>query len=399
VGKETEVHRLTDILVEEVSLVDRAANKRKFLVVKRDDAAEKAVWSTAFVNNLPDSAFLYVEPGGKTDAEGLTVPRSLRHFPVRGPDGKVDLPHLRNAIARIPQAMFLSSEQKDRLQAEARRMLSAQKELTKMSTELLPDGNGGFTTVEEEVVPAAKAEHTPAEMTGFQLPPGAKAILSPLMRRACDQCTALADAIDGSTEVELPEEGPVPLVPVEFWTALTGVIDIFRQIDSLFPTKPQMPEDAPEEMAGDEAEAAQAATEAEPVEARCGSEDHMAKTDVAKAGAKMSKDRYARFEQALATLGAILTELKPMQQAQQAAPMAKNLEGTVARMADMVSNLTGIVQTQGNELATLRKARGVGNALAPEASPRYDEEHVSWPLDMNSPVTRDGVNKTESFFD
>jgi membrane protein involved in colicin uptake len=31
-----QVHRLRDILVEEVSLVDRAANKRKFLVVKRD---------------------------------------------------------------------------------------------------------------------------------------------------------------------------------------------------------------------------------------------------------------------------------------------------------------------------------------------------------------------------
>ena len=29
------VHRLRDILVEEVSLVDRAANKRRFLVVKR----------------------------------------------------------------------------------------------------------------------------------------------------------------------------------------------------------------------------------------------------------------------------------------------------------------------------------------------------------------------------
>ena len=29
------MHRLRDILVEEVSLVDRAANKRRFLVVKR----------------------------------------------------------------------------------------------------------------------------------------------------------------------------------------------------------------------------------------------------------------------------------------------------------------------------------------------------------------------------
>lgn len=31
---ESGVHRLRDIVVEEVSLVDRAANKRRFLVVK-----------------------------------------------------------------------------------------------------------------------------------------------------------------------------------------------------------------------------------------------------------------------------------------------------------------------------------------------------------------------------
>lgn len=278
-------------------------------------------------------------------------------------------------------------------------MLSAQKELTKMNTELLPDGNGGFTTASNDaVVHAEKAEDMPAEMAGFQLPPGAKAILGPLMQRACDQCSALSSAIEASTEVELPEDGPVPLVPVEFWTALSGVVDVFRQIDTLFPTKPQMPEEAPEETAGMEAEAAQAATEAEPVEARCGSE-HMNKKDVAKAGAKMSKDRFARFEQALATLGSILAELKPAQMAaSEPAPMAK-ADDTVARMAAMVSSLTGVVQAQGQELATLRKARSVGNALSPEAAPRHDEEHVSWPLDMNSPVTRDGVNKTESFFD
>lgn len=69
-----------------------------------EEEALKAVWSTAFVNDLPDSAFLYVESGGKKDADGKTEPRSLRHFPYKGDDGKVDLPHLRNAIARIPQS-------------------------------------------------------------------------------------------------------------------------------------------------------------------------------------------------------------------------------------------------------------------------------------------------------
>lgn len=72
---------------------------------------EFAVWDTAFINDLPDSAFLFIEDGGEKDADGRTVPRGLRHFPVRDTAGAVDLPHLRNALARIPQSA-LSPEQK-----------------------------------------------------------------------------------------------------------------------------------------------------------------------------------------------------------------------------------------------------------------------------------------------
>src|SRR5512143_3222255 len=35
--------------------------------------------ATAEVNDLPDSAFLYVESSGEKDDGGKTVPRSLRH--------------------------------------------------------------------------------------------------------------------------------------------------------------------------------------------------------------------------------------------------------------------------------------------------------------------------------
>jgi HK97 family phage prohead protease len=63
-------------------------------------AAAKAAMSSAAVNDLPDSAFAYIEPGGKKDAEGKTTPRSLRHFPVH------DEAHARNALARAPQSPF-----------------------------------------------------------------------------------------------------------------------------------------------------------------------------------------------------------------------------------------------------------------------------------------------------
>jgi len=93
---------------------------------------EKAVWSNAHMNDLPDSAFLYIESGGKKDESGKTVPRSLRHFPYRGMDGKIDLAHVRNAIARIPQSKCgLSEQQKVALQNRARKLLEGKKEMEK----------------------------------------------------------------------------------------------------------------------------------------------------------------------------------------------------------------------------------------------------------------------------
>ncbi len=60
-------------------------------------------WSTAQVNDLPDSSFAYVEPGGSKDGDSKTTPRSLRHLPYKGTDGKPDAPHVRNALAQLSQ--------------------------------------------------------------------------------------------------------------------------------------------------------------------------------------------------------------------------------------------------------------------------------------------------------
>lgn len=83
---------------------------------------EAAVWTTKYVNDLPDSCFLYVESGEKDDG-GKTVPRGKRHFPYKDSGGKVDLPHLRNAIARAPQANVPPAV-KARVQARARALLA-----------------------------------------------------------------------------------------------------------------------------------------------------------------------------------------------------------------------------------------------------------------------------------
>lgn len=82
------------------------------------------------MNDLPDSSFLWIESGGEKDDEGKTTPRSLRHLPYKDADGKVDIPHLRNALARIPQTEGLSESEQEALTKRAQGILDKNKELT-----------------------------------------------------------------------------------------------------------------------------------------------------------------------------------------------------------------------------------------------------------------------------
>ena len=60
-----------------------------------EDAAK---WTRAYINSLPDSAFIYIEPGYK---EGMD--KRARHLPYKDDTGKIDLPHLKNALSRCNQ--------------------------------------------------------------------------------------------------------------------------------------------------------------------------------------------------------------------------------------------------------------------------------------------------------
>ena len=70
----------------------------------------KLRWTVAYINSLEDDCFAYVENTKKKDDEGRTIPKTARHLPhhakgegARGTGGVVDLPHLRNALARVNQ--------------------------------------------------------------------------------------------------------------------------------------------------------------------------------------------------------------------------------------------------------------------------------------------------------
>lgn len=60
----------------------------------------RADMATQAINDLPDDAFAYIEPGGSKDSSGKTTPRDLRHFPIH------DKAHVQNALARAPQSPF-----------------------------------------------------------------------------------------------------------------------------------------------------------------------------------------------------------------------------------------------------------------------------------------------------
>lgn len=75
----------------------------------------RAKISTASKNDLPDSAFAYIEPGGEKDEQGKTTPRSKRHFPIH------DAAHVRNALSRIGQGAQFGKQALPKVKAAAKK--------------------------------------------------------------------------------------------------------------------------------------------------------------------------------------------------------------------------------------------------------------------------------------
>lgn len=92
-------------------------------MLNKDDAGK------TMPNTLPDSAFLYVQPGGQLDDEGKTVPRTFRHFRIRDAAGDLDREALEHAVKTIPDASVsgLDADEQTRMYAQARAYLEGHK--------------------------------------------------------------------------------------------------------------------------------------------------------------------------------------------------------------------------------------------------------------------------------
>jgi hypothetical protein len=113
----------------------------------------EAEWDTEYINGLPDSAFAVIGEGGQKDDQGKTVPRTLRHLPHHKADGSLDLPHLRNALARMNQI------EPANLRDEAKRHLCAHAKESDITSEFC----GEQQSTAEEKSPCEKAKEALTE--------------------------------------------------------------------------------------------------------------------------------------------------------------------------------------------------------------------------------------------
>ncbi|MEM1564178.1 MAG: hypothetical protein QW161_05870 [Candidatus Bathyarchaeia archaeon] len=122
--------------------------------LKRQPSVKEAEWDTAYINDLPDSAFAVISKGGTKDEHGKTVPRTLRHLPHHNADGSLDLPHLRNALARLSQTDLTPEER-----AEAKRHLCAHAKEAGIESEVCSETQEASTQAEEKL-PCEKAKES-----------------------------------------------------------------------------------------------------------------------------------------------------------------------------------------------------------------------------------------------
>lgn len=138
-GTATEIEKETTFIVKEMMedvygkiYKSHPVEEKRFWYQKLKEVYEvmglalnEAVWTTKLINDLPDSCFAFIRSGGEKDEEGKTKPRSLRFLPYKDENEKIDLPHLKNAMARLPQTDLTDDEKKkakEKLDAAAKEM-------------------------------------------------------------------------------------------------------------------------------------------------------------------------------------------------------------------------------------------------------------------------------------
>ena len=106
---------------------------------------QKAEWTTQYINSLPNSSFAVIETGYK---DGMD--KKARHLPVKDDKGEVDIPHLRNALARFNQIKSVLGNDTDaELRARAQKTLEPYAKEFLKAEQSVTVSEGGDTTIDE----------------------------------------------------------------------------------------------------------------------------------------------------------------------------------------------------------------------------------------------------------
>lgn len=464
-----QVTRLEDLLVEEVSMVDRPANKRRWLAVKSEDGTadkgteiktddkgnltateqpagdppaapapvtdkpadppatpagdppaepevenadspepvDKAVWTTAYVNDLPDASFLYIAPGGTKDEEGKTKPRTLRYFPVKDANGNPDPAHVRNALARIPQAKIPDAA-KASAKAKAEKLLESTKKVKKDEPMTTPTNSPENKNPVELAKPFAQAGEVLDKLAKrLTIDPSVRTDLFRALQDACGRLYTVLNTAD-MAQSDSGNKGPSTLVPILVKELNEIAVVISDTADELASTVKKNDASAD---AGEDS-----------IDLAMGRFFDRLNVEVEKRA--IGKDRLGKLKDAIGVLSKILRDMekpsiprvpqpagpdastKKVKKDEDGAedPQVVELRAQVEKMAGEMEKVTGVVKAQAKELATLRAARVPSNVIPVEGGDRVKKSEkdggpVHWPLDMNAEKTSEKVDKSISFHD
>lgn len=402
---EADVNRLHDILVHEVSLVDRAANKRKFLMLKRgEEMADQTIG--AEVVETEDGKLTTIEETNKSDA--LVIPN----------DAKAEITQVATkALALVTQAAELIKDADDDTAAKGIPADIA-KELDE-ARNILFAVSEKYTTVDDE---ARKG-----------IAPTDKASTIRMATESLERLAALVEVVAGADGVEKSDDGVPAQVTGELMAVarlVSGLIerytaepeptskswaDVHRTIEKAAPAVAPVAEvsDAPKADALDTLSALAKAAEV--------------LTPVSKAGRKMSSDRLGKLRSIAKELIELLREVSPDDFDEMVTQAAKNTAAKKAAPKDPTKPETDVVAKSdlaaakseiekaktdlAKATADLKAARAsvarfnksfdLPNSMTEEVLSKPKQEltnnSVAWPADMNRPVTKDSVKKGHWF--
>jgi hypothetical protein len=346
---ESEIHRLRDIEAREVSLVDRAANKRRFLVVKRDDenpddedddeeedeSKEKAQSAGDEDDAKPSRGRRKKKPSAASEAESTEKARKTPR-PDEDDEDEQDSAETEKSDGENEQDGDEEDEDEDE-----------------------EDGKESGSAAGRSRAARRKGKSSAGSDSGGIVG------LSSVLTKAIERLQTLAEGLGASVK------------------------------------------------AGQAATASSLASGGGSAGSTAAAPEASSKAPVEKAGARMSRDRLDRFQKAMTLLSDILKEITDAKEdAPAASAFAANgvakrdssaapLEiAGVKELTAGIAELTEVVKRQEEELTRIRQARGVSNAITVDGGGRRREaQEVSWPLDMNRPISRDSVGKAVSFYE